>query len=84
MAWYYDIADDNSEMDIYEADPEFTGRIETLTNDGSGFDIPGDVKTVMRETWMVEANMGSSPVLTVRAGHILMDMAAGDIREGVP
>lgn len=84
MTWYYDIADGGSQMDIYEDDPEFTGLIETLQNDGSGFRHPDDIKQVMRETWEQEANLGSSPVMNVRAGHILMDLATDDIERGTP
>jgi len=84
MTWYYDIADDYSSMKIYEDDPEFTGKIDTLQNDGSGFRIPDDVRDVMRETWEQEASLDNSPVMSTRAGHILMDMQCECIKEGVP
>lgn len=84
MTWYYDIFDDGGEMDVYEDDPEFTGVVKTIKNDGSGFDIPSDVKAVMRGVWEDEANLGKSPVMDVRSGHIMMDMITEDIREGVP
>lgn len=84
MTWTYDIADDGSQMGIYEDDPEHTGLITTLDNDGSGFRIPNDIEAVMRATWEQEASLGSSPVMSVRAGHILMDLATGNIEEGVP
>jgi len=86
MTWHYSIADDGSSMDIYEDDSEFTGKITTLQNDGSGFTIPDDVRAEMRATWEAEANVGqgNSPVMSVRAGHILMDMVTGDIQEGTP
>lgn len=84
MTWRYDIADDGSSMDIYEDDPAFTGKIDTLQNDGSGLTIPDDVQAVMRATWEQEANLGNSPVMTVRAGHILMDMVTEDIEAGTP
>lgn len=84
MTWYYDISDDGSIMDIYEDDAEFTGKITTLQNDGSGFRIPDEVRDVMRETWEKEANLGNSPVMSARAGQILMDMECECIEKGVP
>lgn len=84
MTWYYDEADDGSSMDIYEDDPEFSGLIDTLQNDGSGFRIPDDIRAVMRATWEAEANLGNSPVMNVRAGHILMDLVTDNIQEGTP
>lgn len=84
MTWYYNRADGGSRVDIYEDDSEFTGKITTLQNDGSGFKIPHDIREVMRETWEKEANLGNSPVMSVRAGQILMDMQCDCIKEGVP
>lgn len=71
-------------MDIYEDDPAFSGKINTLQNDGSGFTIPNDIRAVMRTTWEQEANLGNSSVMNVRAGHILTDMVTGNIKEGTP
>lgn len=84
MTWYYDIHDDGSAMDVYEDDTEFTGKITTLQNDGSGFRLPGDVRAVMRDTWETEAGLGNSPVMSVRAGAILMDMVTDNIEAGTP
>lgn len=83
MTWYYEQA--NGELVIYEADPTTTAEIDRLVNDGSGFDIPGDVLEVMRDTLVAEANVGGgSPVVTTRAIFILLDMASEDIERGVP
>lgn len=84
MTWYYSLANDDSSMEIYEDDPEFTGQIATLQNEGSGFRLPNDIQTVMRETWEAEANLGNSPVMNVRAGHILIDLVTENIKEGKP
>lgn len=84
MTWHYDIADDGSSMAIYEDDPAFTGQVDTLQNDGSGFTIPDDIHAVMRAAWEQEATLGNSPVMSARAGYILMDMVTGDIAEGQP
>lgn len=83
MTWYYDISG-NGNMDVYEDDPEFSGLVTTVQNGGDGFELPGDVKSVMRATWEDNANLGNSPVMDVRAGYILMDMATNDIEEGTP
>lgn len=83
MTWFYNITDDGS-MEIYEDDGENTRLIKTLENDGSGFTIPNDVREVMRETWEQEANLGNSPVMSVRAGKILMDMQCDCIERGIP
>lgn len=88
MTWYYDIAADSSEMDVYD----HTGTlVKTIQNDGSGFRFPDDVLAVMREevnTELPEAaeagNAGNNYGLSQRGGEILRDMAMQDIQKGVP
>jgi len=46
MTWNYDIADDGSEMKVIDSKGNL---VETIQNDGSGFEIPNDVTSVMRE-----------------------------------
>lgn len=84
MTWYYSVSDNGQYMDVYEQDSEFIGHITTIENDGSGFEIPNDINIVMRKTWEEQASLGQSPVMSVRAGNIMMDMICGCIEEGVP
>lgn len=46
MTWYYDIADDGSSMEIIDHNQTV---VKTLQNDGSGFTIPEEIKSAMRE-----------------------------------
>lgn len=82
--WYYEISEDGSSMDIYESDAEFTGKIKTVQNDGSGFRLPNDVLEVMTETFMQVTELGDNPTIPVRAGYIVVDLTTDNIEEGVP
>lgn len=84
MTWYYNITENGSSIDIYEDDPEFTGKITTLENDGSGFRIPDDVLEVMTATFMEVTELGDNPTIPVRAGHIVVDLTTNNVKEGVP
>lgn len=78
MTWYYDIADDNSEMDIYDRD----GSLDrTLTNNGGGFTIPEDVFQAIEEAAIEEysANGFSNRLL-----QLLRDAIFENIQEGTP
>ncbi|WP_121820045.1 hypothetical protein [Halostella salina] len=66
---------------VWEDDSEFSGVVRTI-DVSDGYSLPDDVKTVMRDTWEENANLGNSPVMDVRAGYILMDMATEDIELG--
>lgn len=68
--------------DVYEDDPEFSGVVATL--DREEYVLGRDLPPVMRETWETERNLGNSPVMNVRAGYILMDMATANWRFGTP
>lgn len=81
MTWYYDIADDNSQMDIYDQ----TGTlVTTVDNDGSGFRIPGDVLEIMRQEYLTEVTPDSAPVHSQRAVGIVADVFTQDIEAGTP
>lgn len=82
MTWKYKVSNDGLSMDVFEDDPEYSGKITTLTKSDPGFTPIPEVKRVMRETWEKEANLGSSPVMNVRAGYILMDLVTENIEEG--
>lgn len=84
MTWYYSIANDGSSMTVYEDDPEFTGKITTLQNDGLGFRLPDDVLEVMTETFMQIVELGDNPTIPVRAGWIVVDLTTNNIQEGIP
>lgn len=84
MTWYYDLSDDGSSMDIYEDDPEFTGLVKTVENDGSGFQIPNDVLDSMSTTFMQVVDLGENPTIPVRAGWIVVDLTTNNVVEGTP
>jgi hypothetical protein len=45
MTWFYDISEDGSQMEIID----HSGTVvKTVDNDGSGFELPGAVLSVMR------------------------------------
>lgn len=79
MTWKYLIADDGSSMDIFDhtQDPSTDTPLETLQNDGSGFTIPDDIQTVMRN----EAEKARNNNNTERWRDIHIRMAVNDIEE---
>lgn len=77
MTWRYKLTDAGN-LSIYDHNGD---HITTLMNDGSGFEIPGDIEDVMRQEWEASANLGESPVMDIYAGEVLMRMATGDIEE---
>lgn len=77
MTWHYDIAGDNSSMDIYD----HTGTlVATLSNDGSGFGIPDDVLDVMVD----EAQTARTNANIDRWRDIHIRLARRDIAPGAP
>jgi hypothetical protein len=56
MKWEYSVADDGSSMEIID----HTGSVvTTVQNDGTGFEIPGDVLDAMFDTAMSEYKAGN-------------------------
>jgi len=72
MTWNYDIADDGSEMKVIDSKGNL---VETIQNDGSGFEIPNDVTSVMRE----QAEKARSNNNTERWRDIHIRLADNDI-----
>lgn len=78
MTWYYDIAEDGSKMEIYD----HTGTVsKTINNDGSGFEIPGDILQAMEDATVAEyqSNGFSGELLT-----LMRDAMFENIQEGTP
>lgn len=81
MTWYLD----TETGDVYEDDPQFTGLVDSIsTGPGEEYVLQRDLLPVVRATWESEANLGNSPVMNVRAGYILMDMATQNWEFGTP
>jgi len=72
MTWHYQIAEDGSVMEIYDHSGSL---IQSIQNDGSGFTIPDDVTTVMRD----EAERARSKNNTERWRDIHIRLADNDI-----
>lgn len=67
--------------EVWEDDPEFAGIVLTIDLSDE-WTYPDDIKSIMRETWEEQASIGNSPVMDVRAGHILIDLATDNIVRG--
>jgi len=77
MTWYYTITEGGTDMDVYD----HTGsRVTTLTNDGTGFQIPDDILDVMLEEFNQAMGQGQQS----RALAIARDGAFENVEEGTP
>lgn len=80
MTWYYDIAADNSSMDVYD----HTGAlVASVPNDGSGFELPGDVLDVMHGE-AVDAFQAAGGTVDQYVLYVLADAAFEQIEAGTP
>jgi len=81
MTWYLE----RDTGTVYEHDPEFSGVITTLDAPrGEEWALATDLLPVMRATWEDTASLGNSPVSSVRASCILMDIATRNWVFGTP
>lgn len=74
MTWTYSIASDGSSMSVYD----HTGtKVGSITNDGTGFDIPGDIHDVMADE--IDAAVSAGNI--TRAVEIARDGSTFQIEE---
>lgn len=79
MTWYLD----PDTGDVIEDNPEVSSP-QTHATLSEPYHTSDDVLAVMQDVWETEANLGNSPVMSVRAGYILMDMIQENIERGTP
>jgi len=72
MTWTYEIEEDGGSMKIYDHNDTL---MKTIENDGSGFRLPHDIFTVMRE----EAEKARSNQNTERWRDIHIRLADNDV-----
>ena len=69
------IWDDNGDGTVYDHNGAAIGTVDPTTT----YRYPGDIQSVLSDTFREEANLGNSPVMSVYAGELLMQKADGDI-----
>lgn len=77
MTWNYQISDDGTSMDVYD---HVGTLVATLQNNGSGFDVPDDILSIMADEIDAAADAGNID----RAVAIARDGSCQQIKRGAP